>query len=201
MVINETGNRYGRLIVINRLSNNRHGSAIWLCQCDCGTMLSVRGNSLRQGHHQSCGCYNQEKNKTHGMTKTPEFKAWQMMHQRCSNPNDKRFCHYGKRGIRVTPEWESFDVFFADMGHRPSIKHSLNRIDNDGPYCKENCEWATDTAQSRNRRGLRLLSHEGLSLPLSEWCERKELKRSCVTTRLRNNWSVSKSLNTPSRGA
>lgn len=201
MIKNEIGNKYSRLLVMRRAENDKRGNAQWVCKCECGNVVTVRGAGLRSGHNQSCGCLNAEKDKTHGMTKTPEFKAWQSMHQRCSNPKNQRFAYYGARGIKVADEWQSFDVFYSDMGSRPSAKHSLNRIDNNGHYCKRNCEWATDTEQSRNRSGLRILSYDGKTLPLSEWCERKELKRSCVTSRLRKGWSVEKALNTPSARA
>ena len=89
---------------------------------------------------------------THRMFGTPEHKAWSHMKQRCTNPNDKRYHSHGGRGITFCEDWKSFENFFKDMGLRPSDKHSLDRIDNDGNYEKGNCRWATQSEQSINKR-------------------------------------------------
>ena len=98
---------------------------------------------------------NIQKNRSyvkHGMTNTPEYRAWQEMIQRCYNPNGNRYHRYGGRGITVCARWlESFENFYKDMGDRPSIRHSLDRKDNDLGYYKENCRWATPGQQAYNK--------------------------------------------------
>jgi len=93
----------------------------------------------------------------HGMSRSPEYRAWQLMKNRCTNPRDKRWEHYGGRGIRVCERWAtSFPTFFLDMGPRPSDKHSLDRIDVNLDYSPANCRWATQTQQQRNRSNNKL---------------------------------------------
>lgn len=147
---------FGRLKVLER--SNEIGSkrgAIWLCVCDCGSSISVRGDSLRSGVTNSCGCYHSDKVKTHGKTGTPVYKCWQHMVQRCYNENRKAYKDYGGRGIKVCDRWlepapNGFLNFLEDMGESRGL--TLDRIDVDGDYCKDNCRWADWVVQANNRR-------------------------------------------------
>ena len=135
----------------------------WICQCDCGAVKSVRKEHLIRGNTKSCGCWNSEVvikrnkvNATHGMCKTKEFKAWESMIQRCTNPNLENYPNYGGREIPITvcERWlgpQGFINFYVDLGPAPK-GYSLDRKDVNGNYEPSNCKWATAKEQQRNRR-------------------------------------------------
>lgn len=137
----------------------------------------------------------------HGGTKngkTKEYVAWQDMKARCNNPGHKSYHRYGGRGIRVCDTWiNSFQQFSRDMGIKPEYGYSLDRIDNNGNYCPENCRWATRKEQDRNRSTLRLLTHNGNTHCVTEWEELLGFKRGVIDGRLKRGWPVEKILTTP----
>lgn len=148
-----TGQRFGRLIVIERGDNSKTGQAYWWCFCDCGEVKQFRGTHLTSGRSTSCGCYSADRAIRHGMHGTPEYRAYYNMIKRCEYKNDNRYADYGGRGIQVCPEWrKSFDKFLADMGPRPSDQHSVDRIDVNGHYEPENCRCAVKETQEHNKR-------------------------------------------------
>lgn len=195
---NITGERFGRLVVIKREGSNSEWETMWLCQCDCGATKIIRGKCLRRGTTQSCGCLqlegsrNSKHNIVHGGTGSPEFVSWQSMRNRCNNPNDKDYPHYGGRGISICKRWnESFSAFLADMGTRPTPKHSIDRWpDNNGNYEPGNCRWATVKQQANNRRSNRWLVHNGKTMTLTQWSEATGILKTTIRERLRRGWSI-----------
>jgi len=169
---NETGNRYGRLVV-QEVSGRKYGQIEWLCLCDCGEFKRVLGENLRKGHTRSCGCLNKEmireRSLKHGFASSfgfrhPLYASWNAMRQRCYNPNDDSFRNYGGRGIRVFQEWIDDGAAFVrwieeNLGPRPE-EFSLDRIDNDGNYEPGNLRWASRSTQNKNRRAQFPLSKE-----------------------------------------
>lgn len=202
--------KFGRLVVIRR--DGKFGSQIgWLCRCDCGSEVRVSGTRLRSGHTKSCGCLQREKataqavrigkaNRKHGMTSTAEWLAWKNMRDRCENPADASYDNYGGRGIKVCERWQAFENFYADVGPRPSTKHSLDRYPNqNGDYEPGNVRWATGVEQQRNRRDNVLVTFNGETLCVSEWAGKMGIGRQRLWKRLKSGWTVEQAMTTPVR--
>jgi hypothetical protein len=124
-------------------------------------------------------------NWKHGLSKTKEFGIWWTMHQRCENPKAKDYSNYGGRGIGVCERWSDFSVFMADMGPRPSTRHTIERIDTEGDYGPENCCWATQREQHRNRRDNVYLTICGETAVLSDWAKRYGISPRTLSARIR----------------
>lgn len=152
--------KFGEWLVLEYSHTNKTGVAHWVCKCSCGSIAHVSSGNLTSGLSTNCGCKRiktlQEKNKTHGMSKTRVYKIWAGMIQRCTNPNRQAYKHYGSRGISVCERWMTFENFFKDMGHPTSDAHTLERKNNELGYSPDNCEWATMLVQSRNSRNCKL---------------------------------------------
>ncbi|HAM41644.1 MAG TPA: hypothetical protein DCP69_09995 [Candidatus Omnitrophica bacterium] len=135
--------------------------------------------------------------RTHGMCTTQEYKNWFSMKSRCTNQRNYAYRYYGGRGITVCDEWMTFEPFLRDMGRRPSPQHSLDRIDNDGPYCRENCRWATRTEQMHNTRSNRWFELNGQRMVLQDWARQIGASYATLYTRLARGWPVERALTLP----
>lgn len=137
---------------------------------------------------------------SHGLSYTPEYRAWQTMRQRCTNPRCAAWPRYGGRGISIAAEWLTDPAaFIAHIGPKPSPKHELDRIDNERGYVPGNVRWATRKTNDRNRRSNRRLAFRGESLTIAEWAERVGISRGLIRVRLENGWSVERTLTEPAR--
>ena len=201
-IINEVGNKHGRLTVLRRAEKNKHNEATWVCECDCGNVIEAIGSHLRSGNTKSCGCIGREKiierNKTHGLSHFLLYKTWTGMKQRCYNENSKVYKYYGGRGIKVCDRWlNSFENFYEDMENKPKGM-TIDRIDNDGNYEPGNCRWATKEQQSNNTSSNRLLNFNGRTQTMFLWAKELGLKYSTLRSRLNlYGWSVEKALTIP----
>jgi hypothetical protein len=188
------GKVFNRLTIIKQVYGKKS-----LCQCVCGTVKLVDTWAVTKGHTKSCGCHKREQEATgainlkHGQSRigrrTPEYRTWCQMMTRCENPNSDRYPYYGGRGIRICERWHSFENFFTDMGPKPTLKHSIGRIDNNGDYCKENCRWETQVEQCRNTRRTRFVTANGVTRPISEWADLLGTNGDVLRSRLNKGWS------------
>jgi hypothetical protein len=165
------GQKFNRLLVIERAENDKDGNAFWWCLCDCGEKVRVKGQSLRSGHTKSCGClqkeiagasgnwkyiigrvpYNKGKHKEYPINYQELKRVWYAMRARCNNPNEHEYKYYGGRGIKVCKEWEDFSIFYnwaIKEGYKKTL--TIDRIDNDLGYMPSNCRFVTRTIQNRN---------------------------------------------------
>jgi ribosomal protein S16 len=138
--------------------------------------------------------------RKHGLSYTPEYRAWQQMRLRCTDPKHAAWPDYGGRGITVCDAWlDSPQQFLADMGTKPTPQHELDRKDNAGPYSPSNCRWVVRAVNCRNRRSNRLIEHAGETLPMAAWAERTGINKYALQKRLAAGWSAEKALTTPVR--
>jgi hypothetical protein len=176
---------------------------MWKCACDCGGEKVATADNLKRGRTQSCGCLAQAqrvaaaRGRRHGLSKAAkprEHSAWSGMLRRCYSEKHPSFIRYGARGIGVCDSWrESFANFYSDMGDAPTGGW-LDRIDNERDYSLENCRWATAKEQANNRRSNRLLTHEGVTLNISQWSELRGWHKSVIASRLHIGWDIARAL-------
>jgi hypothetical protein len=176
------------------------------CRCKCGTIKDINANNVRSGYVRSCGCLASElsskRRTTHGYSRSKEHKAvydaWLNMIFRCTKPGHKHYKYYGGRGILVCQAWlESVDRFVKDVGKRPSAKHSLDRIDNNGNYEPGNVRWATKLQQASNTRKNRYLTFSGETRTVSQWSRLKGIHKNTLTKRLKSGWTTEDALTKP----
>lgn len=206
-----TGQSFGRLSVIEGAETPPgQVGMFWKCRCECGNECLVRGGDLRRKTNStvSCGCHSRQRaslmNRKHGHTVgpkiSPEYASWRAMLARCRNPKDPNYDNYGGRGITVCDRWLSFENFLADMGLRPNLDHTLDRINNDGSYEPGNCRWAVAVTQANGRRSNVIIEFRGREQTISQWAREVGLTPDCLRQRLHKGWSVERALTEPSLG-
>lgn len=148
------GNRYGRLVAVDRREISANKDYFWNCVCDCGNFVKVTIGKLNFGYTKSCGCLVAVRKVKHGMTKTKEYKSWTKMRDRCLNINDEEYPNYGGRGIKIQKPWDTdFKSFIEYIGKhiKDGKKYTIDRIDNSKGYEEGNVRWATQHEQARNK--------------------------------------------------
>ena len=203
MVI-EAGMKFGKLHALEELKERgaRNGK-LWACACECGTVKKILATSLRSGNSKSCGCVAVEKTKArvtkHGQSDSLVHHVWRSMKQRCLNPRSKSFPNYGGRGIKVCDRWLVFENFLNDMGPRPE-GGTLERVDNDGGYCPENCRWAPRKEQQLNTRRSNKVTAFGETKTTAEWSEdpRCAVAVKALRKRIARGVSAELAISTPS---
>jgi len=196
-----TGQKFGRWTVLRR-ERTAHGPLGWLCRCDCGSERVLPRSTFTKGKSQSCGCRTKEvmaaRQYRHGWTGDPTYTAWVVMRQRCHNPRSKSYANYGARGIYVCDRWRgSFEAFLADMGPRPSADHSIDRIDNSGPYSPENCRWATKETQANNCRSNHRVTYGGRTQTVTQWERELGFSPGTLFQRFYAGWSTEEAMTRP----
>lgn len=170
-------------------------------RCDCGKYIEAELHTVRKGRVKSCGCFNHAKigefARKHGKSRSPEARIWAGMRNRCRNPNANGFNLYGGRGISVDPAWDTFEQFLADMGPRPSPRHSLDRIDNEKGYGPANCRWATQSQQCRNQRKTIKVTAFGKTQAIKDWAEELGIPSRRLSGRWENGWRGEELLTRP----
>ena len=194
--------KFGRLSPVEATSERIAGNVVWICACDCGNTVRVGRNNLTNKHIQSCGCLRKEKRKTHGGSSSQLYLVWKAIINRCENPKDPAYLHYGGRNIGVSEELKDFDVFrqlVVSLGYVESKcrQFTVDREDNDKGYTAENIRIVDMTTQSNNRRNNRIIEYNGETRTLAEWSRLLNIKSPTINARLRRGWSVERALSTP----
>jgi len=171
------GQRFGRLVV-TKFIEVKNGNAVWECICDCGNMVQASTASLNLGKVSSCGCLLKERLMTHGMSNTRPYNIWKAMKTRCTNTKQPNYERYGGRGITYDPRWETFEAFWKDMSKSYADILTLERIDNNRGYSKENCRWATPAEQNKNMRSNVVITYNGVGYCLTDLANTLGISRS-----------------------
>lgn len=193
--IDMTGSVFGRLTVIERAENDQAGNARWICKCECGKTKTIRARALRQGRTRSCGCLLSETSKTrmsklltkHGMASSKLYRVYVSMRERCEKQSTAEYHRYGGRGIRVCDEWKNDRNLFLEWAFKNGYKEGLqiDRIDNNGNYCPENCRWVTALENCNNTSKNVFLQYNNEIHTLSEWSRLLGINRSTIYSRYR----------------
>lgn len=201
--------RFGRWTVLRENGRNKSGGVMWLCMCDCGTIRSVEGRSLRNGLSKSCGCLASEHRTEaariavtkHGGRNERLYKVWLGILGRCQNPTNRHYADYGGRGITVCKEWKDYAAFreWALLtGYDPNAEYgscTIDRIDNNAGYSPDNCRWADSTTQCNNRRSNHFVEYNGESHTITEWARITGIRKDTLRRRIFiYGWDIKRAL-------
>lgn len=184
--IDLTGQTFGHLLVLS-YHDSPNGVSRWVCECKCGNIVTVRSTVLKRTEGvRSCGCWKREqailRYTTHGMAHSPEYHAYYGAYRRCMELTCPSYPSYGGRGIKFL--YASFDQFHAELGNRPSPKHSLDRKDVHGHYEPGNCRWSTSSEQARNTQKTRRVVKDGVVKSIADWADAVGINAHTIYTRL-----------------
>ncbi len=200
--IDLTGQKFGKLTAIKDVGRNKSHKVLWLCKCECGNDKIINASSLRNGYTLSCGCLQKERARegktTHGMEGTRIYRIWKDIKIRCLYPKAINYKWYGGRGIKICDKWLKFEGFYEDMG--PTYKEGLtiDRIDSNKDYCKENCKWSTKIEQANNQSNNLIVTYNGITDTLANMCKKYKLEYKLIETRLNKlHWGIEKAFTTP----
>ena len=194
------GDRFGRIVILEVGKDPRPGvykyKAIY--RCDCGAVRSAQLGSIQIGTTKSCGCKNRDDSTKHGLWRDPIYTTWLHMLKRCEDPSNEKFADYGGRGITVCDRWHDITAFHADMAPTFRKGLTLDRIDNNAGYSPENCRWRTPHEQSRNKRNNILVTLNGETKILKDWCSLHGVSYGMVRSRIKDmGWDPLLALTTP----
>lgn len=194
-----TGHKFGRLLAVKR-TKTLNGKEYWLFKCNCGKEKEIRKSHVTSFAILSCGCFNKEKITKHGFADKKDgiYRMWERIKYRTQNKNFKQYKDYGGRGITVCDEWLKSFISFRNWclqnGYKKGL--SIDRINNDGNYCPENCKFSSRKEQQRNRRNNVIIKYKDESKCLADWAEEKGLKFSTLWCRLFvYGWDIERALN------
>ena len=194
---NLTSQKFGRLTVLKQMPN-KGKFVMWECKCECGTLKIIHSGTLLNCSTKSCGCWNRERASksllTHGMSRTRPYRIWYNMKKRCNDINSSSFKNYGGRKIMYDKKWENFIGFWEDMNIGYSNLLSIDRIDNNGNYCKENCQWSDKLTQSNNTRRNRIFTFNGKTQNITQWENEFGIKPGTVSSRIKRGWTIENAL-------
>lgn len=205
-----TGEKFGRLTVLQRLRQYDGKNTFYKCLCECGKETIVDGRNLKTGNTKSCGCFQSQRrievNITHGGTYTRLYNIWCGMKARCYNPNSEKYKNYGARGIKICEQWvndfHNFSEWAKVNGFVEKASYgqcTIDRINVDGDYSPENCRFTTLKEQMNNTTRNRYIEYNGNIKTVSQWSDYSGINQSCLLRRLKLGWSIEKALLTPIR--
>ena len=201
--IEMAGKRFGRLVVLSQEGQTKDYKCLWLCRCDCGNVGVFLGKYLRNGDTRSCGCLKIDslvsRVKTHGLTNHPLYEIYMGMLRRCKDPSREGYKNYGGRGVKVLFDCvEDFYDFAMNNGWEPGLH--IDRIDNNGPYSRDNCRFVTQAENNRNRRNIISITHPetGETFCAAEWSRKLNGSKVLVYNRIYNHgWTTEEAITTP----